>query len=203
MFWYQYTIRREPPRRNPQRAGQTSARAQEQLAERAREKTRAAAQERRRAMNRRLTERHLDARFGTEVQVARIGPSSARCTTPVTMKALFSWCIGGQLCGAIRPQPANLRPSSSSQLEGWAHALPAGRIYIADFSVLISVPWGRHCASHTADLFLHARAPSQCRAPTSAMAVNEPGLGSFADHEIENGIDRGFERTDIPLHLGE
>ncbi len=54
------------------------------------------------------------------------------------------------------------------------------------------------CAAHA-----DARASSKCREPTSAMAVNEPGLGSSADHEIEEGIDRGFERTDVPLYLGE
>ena len=39
--------------------------------------------------------------------------------------------------------------------------------------------------------------------PTSAMAVNEPGLGSSADGKGEEGIDRSFERTGTPLHLGE
>ncbi len=41
------------------------------------------------------------------------------------------------------------------------------------------------------------------REPTSAVAVNEPALGSSADAEGEEGVDRGFERTGTPLHLGE
>ena len=49
----------------------------------------------------------------------------------------------------------------------------------------------------------HAPASSKCREPTSAMAVNEPGLGSSADGKGEEGIDRSFERAGTPLHLGE
>ena len=48
-----------------------------------------------------------------------------------------------------------------------------------------------------------ATALSKSREPTSAMAVNEPGLGSSADGKGEEGIDRSFERTATPLHLGE
>ena len=48
-----------------------------------------------------------------------------------------------------------------------------------------------------------ARAPSKCREPTSAMAVNEPGLGSSADGKGEEGIDRSFERAGTPVYLGE
>ncbi len=48
-----------------------------------------------------------------------------------------------------------------------------------------------------------ARAPSKCREPTSAMAVNEPGLGSSADGKGEKGVDRSFERTGTPMYLGE
>ena len=48
-----------------------------------------------------------------------------------------------------------------------------------------------------------ARAPSKSREPTSAMAVNKPGLGSSADGKGEEGIDRSFERAGTPLHLGE
>ena len=48
-----------------------------------------------------------------------------------------------------------------------------------------------------------ARASSKCREPTSAMAVNEPGLGSSADGKGEKGIDRSLERTGTPLYLGE
>ena len=48
-----------------------------------------------------------------------------------------------------------------------------------------------------------ARASSKSREPTSAMAVNEPGLGSSADGEGEEGVDRSFERTATPMHLGE
>ena len=44
---------------------------------------------------------------------------------------------------------------------------------------------------------------SKSREPTSAMAVNESGLGSSADGKSEEGIDRSFERTGTPLHLGE
>src|ERR1700735_4053058 len=36
-----------------------------------------------------------------------------------------------------------------------------------------------------------------------AMAVNEPGWGSSADGKGEEGIDRSFERSGTPLHLGE
>ena len=43
----------------------------------------------------------------------------------------------------------------------------------------------------------------QSREPTSAMAVNEPGLGSSADGKGEEGIDRSFEWTGIPKYLGE
>jgi len=35
------------------------------------------------------------------------------------------------------------------------------------------------------------------------MAVNESGLGSSADGEGEEGIDRSLERTGTPLYLGE
>ena len=49
----------------------------------------------------------------------------------------------------------------------------------------------------------HATALSKSREPTSAMAVNESGLGSSADGESEEGIDRSFERAGTPLHLGE
>ncbi len=41
------------------------------------------------------------------------------------------------------------------------------------------------------------------REPTSAMAVNEPGLDSSADGKSEEGIDRSFERTATPIDLGE
>ncbi len=44
---------------------------------------------------------------------------------------------------------------------------------------------------------------SQSREPTSATAVNEPGLGSSADGKGEKGIDRGLERAGTPLHLAE
>jgi hypothetical protein len=48
-----------------------------------------------------------------------------------------------------------------------------------------------------------ARASSKSREPTSAMAVNEPGLGSSADGKGEEGVDRSFERAGAPMHLGE
>src|SRR5256885_2887400 len=48
-----------------------------------------------------------------------------------------------------------------------------------------------------------ARASSKSREPTSAMAVRESGLGSSADGEGEEGIDRSFERTGILKYLGE
>src|ERR1700740_534916 len=48
-----------------------------------------------------------------------------------------------------------------------------------------------------------ARASSTSREPTSAMAVNEPGLGSSADGKGEEGVDRSFERTATPVYLGE
>jgi hypothetical protein len=35
------------------------------------------------------------------------------------------------------------------------------------------------------------------------MAVNELGSGSFADGKGEEGINRSFERTGTPMHLGE
>jgi hypothetical protein len=44
---------------------------------------------------------------------------------------------------------------------------------------------------------------SKSREPTSAVAVNESGLGSSADGKGEEGIDRSFERAGTPLHLGE
>ena len=46
-------------------------------------------------------------------------------------------------------------------------------------------------------------ASSKSREPTSAMAVNEPGLGSSADGKGEEGVDRSFERTATPMYLGE
>ena len=46
-------------------------------------------------------------------------------------------------------------------------------------------------------------ASSKNREPTSAMSVNEPGLGSSADGKGEEGINRSFERTATPLQLGE
>ena len=48
-----------------------------------------------------------------------------------------------------------------------------------------------------------ARAPSKSPEPTSAMAVNESGLGSSADGKGEEGIDRSFDRAAAPVHLGE
>jgi hypothetical protein len=48
-----------------------------------------------------------------------------------------------------------------------------------------------------------ARASSKCREPTSAMAVNEPSLGSSSDGKGEKGIDRSLERAGTPLHLSE
>ena len=48
-----------------------------------------------------------------------------------------------------------------------------------------------------------ARASSKSREPTSAMAVNEPGLGSSADGKGEKGIDGSLERTGTLLYLGE
>src|ERR1700758_15346 len=48
-----------------------------------------------------------------------------------------------------------------------------------------------------------ARASSKSREPTSAMAVNEPGLGSSAHGKGEEGIDRSLERTGTPMHLGQ
>jgi hypothetical protein len=48
-----------------------------------------------------------------------------------------------------------------------------------------------------------AWASSKSPEPTSAMAVNEPGLGSSAEDKGEEGIDRSFERTATPLYLGE
>jgi len=47
------------------------------------------------------------------------------------------------------------------------------------------------------------RASSKSRDPTSARAVNEPGLGSLADGKGQEGIDRSFERTATPIDLGE
>src|SRR5260370_28135010 len=46
-------------------------------------------------------------------------------------------------------------------------------------------------------------ASSKSREPASAMAVNEPGLGSSADGKGEEGIDRSLERAATPLYLGE
>jgi hypothetical protein len=48
-----------------------------------------------------------------------------------------------------------------------------------------------------------ARASSKSREPTSAMAVNEPGLGSSADGKGKEGVDRSFERAGTPVYLGE
>ena len=48
-----------------------------------------------------------------------------------------------------------------------------------------------------------ARASSKSREPTSAMAVNEPGLGSSADGKGEKGIDGSLERKGTLLYLGE
>jgi hypothetical protein len=50
---------------------------------------------------------------------------------------------------------------------------------------------------------LDVRASSLCREPTSAMAVNEPGLGSSADGKGQKGIDGSLERTGTLLYLGE
>ena len=41
------------------------------------------------------------------------------------------------------------------------------------------------------------------RQPISAMVVNEPGLGSSADGESEEGIERSFQRAGASLDLGE
>jgi hypothetical protein len=47
------------------------------------------------------------------------------------------------------------------------------------------------------------RASAKCREPTSAMALNESGLGSSADGKGEEGIDGSLERTGTLLYLGE
>ena len=44
---------------------------------------------------------------------------------------------------------------------------------------------------------------TKSREPTSAMAVNEPGLGSSADGKGEEGIDRSFDRAGTPKYLTE
>ena len=49
---------------------------------------------------------------------------------------------------------------------------------------------------------MHVRHPRAVSRP-SAVAVNESGLGSSADGKGEEGIDRSFERTGAPMHLGE
>ena len=70
-------------------------------------------------------------------------------------------------------------------------------------------PTGRNQVSGTVEWqrvskrIVSCTASSKSREPTSAMAVNEPGLGSSADGKGEEGIDRSFERTGTPLHLGE
>ena len=51
-------------------------------------------------------------------------------------------------------------------------------------------------------VWIHVHHPKS-REPTSAMAVNDPGLGSSADGKGEEGIDRSFERTGTPMYLGE
>ena len=64
--------------------------------------------------------------------------------------------------------------------------------------------WGRHWEPLYDSLGTNpfAAMPSLHFA-TSAMAVNQPGLGSAADGKGEQGIDRGFERTRTPTNLGE
>ena len=46
-------------------------------------------------------------------------------------------------------------------------------------------------------------ASSKSREPTSAMALNEPGLGSPADGQGEEGIDCSFDRAGTPKYLTE
>jgi len=48
-----------------------------------------------------------------------------------------------------------------------------------------------------------ARASSKSGEPTTAMAVNEPGLGSSADGKGKKGIYGSLERTGTLLYLGE
>jgi hypothetical protein len=48
----------------------------------------------------------------------------------------------------------------------------------------------------------HVASP-KCGEPTSATAVNEPGMGSSADDEGEEGIDRSLDRTGALLYLSE
>ena len=48
-----------------------------------------------------------------------------------------------------------------------------------------------------------ATALSKSRETTPATAVNEPGLGSSADDEGEESIDRSLDRTGAPMYLGE
>ena len=76
--------------------------------------------------------------------------------------------------------------------------MPAGATHRAQPGVR-TVEWQRVKQAHRAQ----ATALSKSREPTSAMAVNEPGLGSSADGKGEEGIDRSFERAGTPLHLGE
>ena len=47
------------------------------------------------------------------------------------------------------------------------------------------------------------RRGSAFRNPDAGGQMNESGLGSSADGESEEGIDRSFERAGTPLHLGE
>jgi hypothetical protein len=46
-------------------------------------------------------------------------------------------------------------------------------------------------------------ASAKGREPTSAMALNEPGLDSSADGKREEGIDRSFDRAGTPKYLTE
>ena len=71
----------------------------------------------------------------------------------------------------------------------------------------LSKPTGRGEASCITNGNGSASASCGCtciiQEPSSAMVVNEPGLGSSADGKGEEGIDRSFERTRIPKYLGE
>ncbi len=68
-------------------------------------------------------------------------------------------------------------------------------------------PTGRGEASRITNGSGSASASCGCtciiQEPSSAMAVNEAGLGSSADGKGEEGIDRSFERAGIPKYLGE
>ena len=84
--------------------------------------------------------------------------------------------------------------------------------YSVSYSVPETIPPGRpgsgvSCITNGSGSVSASRHVDDARASArdsiAATAVSEPGSGSFADNQGEEGIESSFERTAAPMHLAE